>query len=347
MKLSILIYPLIIFFLISNVCFSQVITGVILDGNTNNPINGASIYFDNTTIGTTSNEKGVFILKYNRNIRTPLIVSFIGYKTQMFEEFPTNEEMAIYLYESNEVLDEIILTHKNAWSRELKLKEFIKHYLGETKNGKSSKILNKDDIVLRYNKNKKQLTAHAKSPIVIKNNILKYLITVELNHFEVNYLSVSKNKKRLNLDYVYYSGASFFKSLEKKPSKLTLQKRKETYEGSVLHFMRALAQEQLNEKGYRLYNGNSSINQKKFIEVSRIKNSNTVYVELIDKLNILYKGEKQSSVESFDDGFYIDHFGNHTPPETVRFGGNLGKQRMGDTLPLDFLIIEHKNSKKL
>jgi CarboxypepD_reg-like domain len=347
MKFSILFNHFILFFIISNVCFSQVITGVILDGNSNNPIDGASIYFDNTTIGTTSNEKGVFILEYNRNIHTPLIVSFIGYKTQMFEEFPTNDEMTIYLYESSEVLDEVILTHKDAWSRELKLKEFIKHYLGETKNGKASKILNKDDIVLKYNKNKKQLTAHAKAPIVIKNNILKYLITVELDHFEINYLSVSKNKKRLNLDYVYYSGANFFKSLQKKPSKLTLQKRKETYGGSVLHFMRALAQEQLNEEGYRIYKGNYPVNPKRFIKVFPIENSNNVYVELRDKLSILYKGGKQSSAESLADEFYIDHFGNHTPPETVRFGGNLGKQRMGDALPLDFLITEHKNSKKL
>ena len=347
MKLSILLNPLILFFLISNICFSQVITGVILDGNSNNPIDGASIYFDNTTIGTASNEKGEFTLEYNRNIPTPLIVSFIGYKTQIFKNLSTNEEMIIYLYQSKEVLDEVILIHKDAWSRKLKLKEFIKHYLGESLNGKASEILNKDDIIIKYNKNKKQLTAYAKAPIVIKNNNLKYLIIVELDHFEVNYLSVSRNKKRLILDYVYYSGAVFYKSLKKKPSDKTLQIRKEAYEGSTLHFMRALAQKKLNKEGYRIYKGNYPVNPKKFIKVFPIENSNSVYVKLSDKLNILYKRLKQSSVESLADEFYIDHFGNHTPPETVRFGGDLGKQRMGDALPLNFLIIEHKNSKKL
>ena len=36
----------------TNTSFAQEIFGIILDGNTNNPIEGASIYFDNTTIGT-------------------------------------------------------------------------------------------------------------------------------------------------------------------------------------------------------------------------------------------------------------------------------------------------------
>ncbi|RLD29290.1 MAG: hypothetical protein DRI75_03850 [Bacteroidetes bacterium] len=213
----------------TNTSFTQEIFGIILDGNTNNPIEGASIYFDNTTIGTTSNEKGKFTLEYNKNIQTQLIVSFIGYKTLIFEEFSTDEEMTIHLYESNEVLEEVLLTHKNAWSRELKLKEFIKHYLGESDNGKSCIILNKDDIILRYDDAKKQLTARAKSPILIKNTNLKYTITVELDRFEVNYSLVSKNKKRLNLDYVFYSGANFFKSLQDVPTKRTLEKREEAY----------------------------------------------------------------------------------------------------------------------
>jgi carboxypeptidase-like protein len=347
MKFSISFKLFVLFFFCINVCSSQVITGLILDGNSNNPIDGASIYFDNTTIGTTSNEKGKFTLEYNKNIQTQLIVSFIGYKTLAFEEFSTDEEMTIYLYESNEVLDEVILTVKGAWSRELKLKEFLRHYLGESDNGKAGKILNKDDIILRYNDGKKQLTARAKSPILIKNTNLKYIVTVELDHFEVNYSFVSKNKKRLNLDYVFYSGANFFKSLQDVPTKRTLEKREEAYEGSVLHFMRALAQEKLNKEGYRIHLGNTPINPNRFIKVFPIENSNNVYVKLKDKLNILYKRVKQSSIENFTDEFYVDHFGNHSPPENVRFGGDLGKQRMGDALPLDFLLVKHKKSKSL
>jgi len=330
-----------------SISFSQKIFGVILDGNTNNPIEGVSIYFDNTTIGTTTNDKGEFSLEYKKGFETSLVFSFIGYETIIYDEFDSGEKMEIYLYESNEVLDEVLITSKNAWSRELKLKEFLKHYLGESNNGKSCRILNKDDIILRYDKSKKQLTARANSPILIKNNNLKYLITVELDHFEVNYSSVSKNKKRLNLSYVFYSGANFYKSLQDNPTKKTLEKRKEAYEGSVLHFMRAIAQENLKKDGYRIYLGDNPVNSNRFIKVSPIENSNNVYVKLKSKLNILYKRGQQSSVENFVDEFYIDHFGNHSPSEQVRFGGNLGKQRMGDALPLDFLLIKHKDFKSL
>ncbi|RLD29289.1 MAG: hypothetical protein DRI75_03845 [Bacteroidetes bacterium] len=111
--------------------------------------------------------------------------------------------------------------------------------------------------------------------------------------------------------------------------------------------MRALAQEKLNKEGYRIHLGNNPVSPNRFIEVFPIENSNNVYVKLKSKLNILYKRGKQSSVENFTDEFYIDHFGNHSPPENVRFGGDLGKQRMGDALPLDFLLMKHKKSKSL
>jgi len=317
--------------------FSQEIFGVILDGDSKNPIEGASIYFDKTTIGTTSNKEGEFILKYNKAIKTPLVISFIGYETVIFDNLSENDKMEIYLYQTNEVLDEVVLTHKEAWPRKLKLQEFIKYYIGETTNGKSCEILNEDDIILKYNEKTKQLMASANVPILIKNNSLKYLITAELEHFEVNYSYVSKNKKHLNLRYFYYSGANFFKSLEEKPTQVTLKKRQAAYRGSVLHFMRALAQEKLNANGYQIRRKGYSVSPKKYIAVIK-DSSNRVSVKLKEKLNILYKDGRQSTIEVFTDEFYIDPFGNHSPTDKVRFGGDLGMRRMGDVLPLDFLI---------
>ncbi|NNK88181.1 MAG: hypothetical protein HKO90_07845 [Flavobacteriaceae bacterium] len=58
----------------------------------------------------------------------------------------------------------------------------------------------------------------------------------------------------------------------------------------------------------------------------------------------MYVGGRQSSVESFVDEFFIDSFGNHSPSEHVRFGGDLGRQRMGETLPLDYISLEQKGS---
>jgi len=34
----------------------------------------------------------------------------------------------------------------------------------------------------------------------------------------------------------------------------------------------------------------------------------------------------------------IDAFGNHSPIRRVKFGGDFGNERMGDALPMDFLM---------
>ncbi|MFT6842395.1 MAG: hypothetical protein ACJASR_001162 [Psychroserpens sp.] len=55
MKLTILC-----FYFISCFSYSQTITGIVLDATTNLPIESASVYFDNMTIGTSTNNKGEF-----------------------------------------------------------------------------------------------------------------------------------------------------------------------------------------------------------------------------------------------------------------------------------------------
>jgi hypothetical protein len=326
--------------------FSQKISGIVLDGNTKKPIIGASVYFDNTTIGVSTNNKGEFVLRYKSKIKTPLIVSFIGYISLRKTDLSINKKMKIYLYKSNSVLDEVVINTNDGWSKELKMKEFLKHFLGDTENGRACKIVNKEDIILRYNKAKKQLTAKGIGPILIKNPNLGFLISVELSHFEVNYSSVGKNTR--NFDHVYYSSTNFYKSTHLEVSQETSKKRNEAYEGSVLHFMRALSKKQLFKNGYKAYNEDETfsvynaynrVNYTKDIEIQKLANLG-VNVKLKNKLSIRYKNGEQSSVESFVDEFFIDSFGNHSPIDKILFKGSFGNRRIGDSLPLDFLLTK-------
>ena len=197
--------------LVYNISVSQEIRGIVLDGNTNLPLEYVSVYFDQTTIGTTTNQKGEFTLN-NTNIKTPLIISYLGYKTKSITKYSTDEIQEFYLFESNNSLDEIIINTNDNWSRDLKLKEFKRHYLGESKRGKSCRILNEDDLILKFNKITRKLIATSKAPIIIKNNVLNYTINVNLDYFEANYSFVSKNKKRLNIEKVSYFGSSLYTS---------------------------------------------------------------------------------------------------------------------------------------
>ena len=326
----------ILLFVINNVIFSQKITGKIIDSQTNEPLNGAVIYYDNTSIWTTADENGEFSIPYKIQLNTPLVFSFIGYKITKINNYKSDKKLLITLDEKTEVLDEVIIKVKNAWSKESMLKEFLKLYLGDNKNGLTCKLLNPEDVVLSYNSKTKKLRARAKAPLIIRNVNLKYIVTIDLNVFEANYSYVSENKKSRKLDFIYYSGSNFYKSIQLKPTKETLKFRKKAYEGSVLHFMRSIVRQNLKKEGYKIIVNGVYIDFKRCIEVIKLENGYSK-VRFKVPFSVIYKNQEESQIESLTEYFYIDSFGNHVPASLVKFAGELGNQRIGDSLPLDYI----------
>ncbi len=326
----------IFFFFIFNISYSQNISGIVVDVKTNKPLGGASVYFDNTMLGTLTNSKGFFLIDISEDIQTPLVVSFMGYETKVLYKLTTVKDLKIYLKETADVLNEVTLNSKHDWSRSLKLKEFKKHFLGESKNASSCKILNEEDIILIFDIDKKQLRARTINSILIENNNLKYLISTDLQKFEINYSYASKSGKFLDFLNVYYIGNNFYKSLEENPIRSTIKYRKSAYYGSTLHFMRTLAIENLENEYYNVYFEHYPVHSSKYITVTSVGDDNIVKVEVEKKLDIVFDNERQSTFEAED--FYIDKFGKYFPPGKVKFSGNFGRQRMGDALPLDYFI---------
>lgn len=342
--------------------YSQTITGIVLDKNTNTPIETASVYFDNTTIGTTTNSKGEFQIDNEHNIKSPLIISFIGYKKVILNTINYNKSYTILLEEENYSLDEVVVTNDD-WSRALKLEEFRKHFLGTSKNAKSCTILNEDDIILRYNKQSKQLTAAAKRPLLIKNKNLQYLITYDLQEFFIEYSYVRGEEERV-YRYTFSAGTSFFKKTESEDNSKIKRRRANAFKGSTLHFMRALVQQKLKDKKYQLFDGSFQTQPEKFITITPIDSLNVYLLNVIPdpeiiahrknnptisfnntvppkSLNVLYKRNKQSIFKPNQFEFIVDKNGNHFPPNAVIFSGDLGEQRLGDTFPLDYTLEEN------
>ncbi|WP_051605500.1 carboxypeptidase-like regulatory domain-containing protein [Sediminibacter sp. Hel_I_10] len=98
-------------FLFSSIAFSQIeIKNKIVDFSTLVPIESASIYVQETTIGTVSNADGKFVLQVPETYeKDTLVVSSIGYKSY---KVPVNEfdnSFEVYLEEDVASLDEIVL----------------------------------------------------------------------------------------------------------------------------------------------------------------------------------------------------------------------------------------------
>ncbi|MEJ6792029.1 MAG: carboxypeptidase-like regulatory domain-containing protein [Lacinutrix sp.] len=215
-------------FLFVSLCFftatAQELKGVVLNEKNNEPIIGASVYFDNTSIGTTTNFDGEFYINLQQPINSSLVISFVGFETRIHKIENFDSEKIFKLKEDVNTLEEVVLNSKDEWSRVLKLKEFRKEFLGRSEFAKKCKILNEDALVLNFKKDTKQLVASARAPIVVKNEALDYIVKFDLNDFYITYnmdvdTGLDLEKVFRTVASVSYSGTTFFENIESKKHK--------------------------------------------------------------------------------------------------------------------------------
>lgn len=229
-----------LFTLVSICSFSQTkISGKIISNNNEN-IEGASVYLNNTTIGTITNDKGEFQLNMPNGNYT-LIISFLGFK---IEQIPINTSkkqapFIITLQEDNTLLDEVII-HKTKYDNEWKynLARFKQAFLGRTALAEKCKILNPKSLHFEFNKKTNSLTAFTKEPLQIKHKGLGYLITYDLVSFEL------KGKQ------LFFSGYARYENLSKSIRNKWKQNRLQAYNGSRMHFLRSIISKNLKEDGF-------------------------------------------------------------------------------------------------
>lgn len=143
----------------------------------------------------------------------------------------------------------------------------------------------------------------------------------------------------LHTHKVYYIGTSYFSELTKKTRKKTLRNRAKEYHGSLLHFMRSLADRSLTENKFRIFEKSFQVPSYKYFKITNEGNQTKVNL-LKKKLNILYDQFDQSSIQLQNNNtkFIIDKFGNYSPTNNLIFGGDMGKKRISNMLPLNYEI---------
>ncbi len=131
----------IVFFLFAITIHAQdVITGTLLATQDSLAIENASVYFNNTTIGAISNAQGDFKITRDNAIQTELIISVLGFETLVIPHNQLGSLGTIYLKESIDSLDEVILDD-DTWSRERKLRAFRRYFIGPLVSASDVKII--------------------------------------------------------------------------------------------------------------------------------------------------------------------------------------------------------------
>jgi hypothetical protein len=330
---------------------AQLIEGRIFDSTTKEPLPGANVYLDGTSLSTITDAEGNFRLNL-QNRTTTLVVSFIGYVTFKIEN-PSeyvNKKLRILLVEESINLDEVVIG-KGPFSRRQMMKVFREQFLGESKAGNSCRIENEQDIILFYDVSDNTLNASARNPLRIQNKYLDYYVNFDLEDFKVKYNF--KSLQKYNQVSSYFSGTTFYKDLKKR--KNVGKRRSESFYGSAQHFAYTLAYAAWEKEKIRLFVNGFQVNPQEYFKVidtmgikkvTLIKEPQKVMPSLnIRKtnFNILYQKDKQSIIEFVDKVIYVDSNGNYNPIYGILYGGYIGTLKAGDLLPVDYF----QNSKEM
>ncbi|MGB7786332.1 MAG: carboxypeptidase-like regulatory domain-containing protein [Salinimicrobium sp.] len=317
----------------------EMISGSVFSAKDSTALEGVSVYFDGTSVGTVTGNTGAFKIEKDRSGLAPLVISFLGFKNLVLPvSEDTTEFPAIYLQEKEEMLAEVII-EPDTWSRAKKLRIFRQEFLGNSPEAADCKIKNEDAIKLYFFPSKNVLSAEFSEPLEIVNKHLGYHISYDLSLFRVEFLDPPGSFRGRKM--VFFEGTSFFDELNDRIRRRHEKHREMEYKGSSLHFMRALAAHELEENRFRIFHESFETDPYKFFDLSR-ENGITKVKLLTEKLTILYSDLYQSAIETQSE-FSIDQLGNHTPPLAVIFSGDMSVKRVANMLPLNYFPEEDKD----
>ncbi|RYY85404.1 MAG: carboxypeptidase-like regulatory domain-containing protein [Chitinophagaceae bacterium] len=225
--------------------FAQgVLSGTVTDAETKQPLPGASVFAQNTTVGTVSKPDGTYRLSLGKG-GYELVVSFTGYETQRFNIEATGEKtQEIALKKEDKSLTEVVIQSNNevpdGWEKYGSF--FIDHFIGRTANAKETKLENPTALKFFYYKRSDKLKVFASEPLRITNSALGYTLQYALDSFVYYY------KSGLNS----YRGNCLFLPLEGDAAQQAAwaTAREKAYKGSRLHFIRAYYDSTLKEDGF-------------------------------------------------------------------------------------------------
>jgi hypothetical protein len=361
MKKSIL-FLLIAFYSIS--AFSQsgyTISGKIIDGATKQPLQGASVFAENTTIGTATNDQGFFTLRLPGGGYS-IAVTFTGYQTEtkrVTAGDAGNNEMVIEIKQKEKALEEFVVksTSEVADGLEKYGEFFLENFIGKTANSKQCYIKNKEALKFFYYRRSKRLKILATAPLEIVNDALGYTIKYQLDSFVHEY----------NTQVSLYTGNPLFQEMQSN-DQAQVEKwsaaRKVAYNGSILHFMRSMYQKKLKEEGFEIQfivknnDKETAIPLKNFYgAVNYNMDDSSKMVGILPRqkeVAVIYKNEGspdlylatntdasskfQLSVLSFlpDESLNIEQNGFYFEQNDITITGYWAWEKVGDMLPYDF-----------
>ncbi|HMH34649.1 MAG TPA: carboxypeptidase-like regulatory domain-containing protein [Puia sp.] len=334
---------------------SFVVKGVVIDEKTKQPLANASVFCQNTTIGTTSNNEGAFFLRLSSG-GYDLVVSYTSYETRLMRISNGNKEndsLVIELKQQDKSMTEVVVAGSaevaDGWNKYGQF--FLNNFIGTTPNATDCNIENKDALKFYFYKKRNKLKVKSKDDLIITNNALGYKIKYQLDSFVYDY----------NSSISSYTGYPLFETLTGTPEQEQYWKKNRfrSYIGSRLHFMRSWYDSTLKDEGYELELLDPD-NNDKATALDNPYNSDIYNVDSGDaiinvkgRLRVTYKGQvpnaKYLAINKFPssakfqisaldvpDGFEIEENGYFYDQAEVTNIGYWAWKKLAELLPYDY-----------
>ena len=344
------------FSLVASAQDNQFVTsGKITDSASKMPLTGASVFCQNTTLGTISNSEGVFRLKLP-NGGYDLIISYTGYETQVLRiNYSNAANLNIELKQKDKSLQEVSVVATGEVMDGLAKygKFFTDNFIGNTGSAAQCKIQNPEALQFFFNKKRNRLKVKAKEELIILNQALGYKIKFQLDSFAHEY----------NTGISVYTGFPFFEELSGTDTDKAnwKQNREKAYKGSRLHFMRSWYSRNLANDGFVVEQVDpySTTLKTTVIEnpydtlLFKEAEDKGVEVNYNGKLRIIYKNalpdptylsesklpsylKSQISILDINDGFVIEQNGYFYDQNDVTNIGYWSWEKVAEVLPYDY-----------
>ncbi|MDR3715508.1 MAG: carboxypeptidase-like regulatory domain-containing protein [Puia sp.] len=345
--------------LLSLPLFSQdkyfTISGQVLDQKTGLPMPGASVFCQNTTMGTVSNNEGRFFLRMG-NGGYDMVVSYTGYETKLLRvsNGSKNDSLHIELKEQDKSMGEVVVAGSalvaDGWNKYGQF--FFDNFIGTTPNAGKCTIENKEALKFYFYKKRNKLKVKCDSNLVIVNNALGYRIKYQLDSFVYEYGS----------DVGSSAGYPFFEELSGSPEQHETwkQNRLDTYLGSRLHFMRCWYDSTLHDEGFSIELLDSASNRyapafkDPYIDKIYSVDSGEVNININGRIRVTYTNRPsdkkylsdfkfpadmkgQISLVDIIGGFTIDENGYFYDQTDLTNIGYWSWKKFAETLPYDYL----------
>lgn len=271
-------------FLVLQLQAQHLVQGRVYNAKTKEAVAGATVYINNSSIGTSTDKTGAFKLSIIQSSVYELVVSAMGYhgsSTQL--RIPDTKSIDIALQEKSTEIEEVVITGivKDGWKKWGKF--FTETLIGVGYNADKTKILNPEVIRFQYQDRERILRVYALEPIKISNKALGYDIEYDLQEFRASFGD----------NYNYFAGYAYFKDKGKGRSKYK-NARRDTYELSLAKFLQSAYLNTWEEEGYVVRKMVKKENETRKEAIAKLKEVTGIVVKSFQgNWNAYYASQKE------------------------------------------------------